>query len=78
MIKVTIELWPHGYEANKLLLGTILIANTGTGTKSRGNYDVVLMNKKHTKPLRIGRVENFPRLSKNVYHLLKKALENTL
>ena len=39
MIRVTIQLLPFGNEANARHLGTIDIANDGTGTAERGNEE---------------------------------------
>lgn len=38
MIKVTIELYPFGVEAEKRTIGEMFIANDGTGTHELGNY----------------------------------------
>lgn len=40
MIRVTIELVPHGNEFLKKTLGEISIINDGTGTEKKGNYYV--------------------------------------
>jgi uncharacterized protein involved in tellurium resistance len=39
MIRVTIELVPFGEEAYKKEIGSIIIANDGTGNQAIGNYD---------------------------------------
>lgn len=45
MIRVTIEKLPFGDESAKEILHTIIIANDGTGTSTRGNYNVRLQSK---------------------------------
>ncbi len=75
MLRVTIELLPHGSEAHKRHLGTIEIANTG-GTSTQGNYRARLS--KRGKPNQIwkaGEVINFPRKRLGAYDLLYRALE---
>ena len=76
MIKVTIELFPKGSEENSRLLGECYIANDGTGTVNRGNYDYVLFNKLKRK-FKSGKVSNFNRKNETVWKLLKKCLEDS-
>lgn len=38
MIKVTIDLWPFGYEENKRTLSEFYIANDGMGNMIKGTY----------------------------------------
>ncbi len=45
MIRITIELVPHGYEARKEVIAKAEIANDGTGTNIRGNYRYRLFKK---------------------------------
>lgn len=75
MIVVKIEL--HSARTGKVTeLGRLHIANDGTGTKSRGNYNVTKIGKRRRKlPPVTARVENFPRLSYSVFRLLRRALE---
>lgn len=40
MIYVRIELWPFGDRDRRAVLGEMVIANDGTGTKNIGNYNV--------------------------------------
>ena len=74
MIYVRIELWPHGFESEAKVLGRAYIANDGTGTEKRGNYDVILLGKtnKHAKRLKVG---DFPRKSHTAWKLLYLALK---
>lgn len=74
MIVVKIELWPLGLKHARRELGRIVIANDSTGDKSVGNYDAVLTQSKTNRLWKHVRVQNFPRLRKNVYSLLKEVL----
>lgn len=74
MIKVIIELWPHGFESRAKVLGTAFISNDGTGTDKRGNYDVNLFGKT-TRSFRHIRIRDFPRKSYTAWKLLYLALD---
>lgn len=75
MIKIILEMWPHGYEKNKYKLCEGRIGNDCTGTLTNGNYNVSLFGK-NNKLMKKGRVENFPRKRKHVWYLLYLALKN--
>ena len=55
-------------------IGRTILVNDGTGTRSRGNYHVAVMRKGSRQTLRNGRVEDYPRLSYNVWRLVSRAL----
>lgn len=62
-------------------LGRMIIANDGTGSYERGNYDAKVARKGVTdnrelwhKPLRTARVENYPRWSYTIWELVRRAL----
>lgn len=77
MIVVTIELWPKGIKSRRRELGRMLIDNQG-GTVKRGDYRVRVMRKgSETKVLREGEVNNYPRLSYNIWRLVCRALKGT-
>lgn len=42
MLKIIIELWPHGNEAEKKVIAEGIIANNGTGNPTYGNYCYLL------------------------------------
>ena len=74
MIRVTIELVSAitGKTSN---IGRMLIINDGTGSRLRGNYKVLVLKRgSDVVTQRSGRVENFPRLSYNVWRLVSRAL----
>lgn len=68
MIKVIVELWPRGDESKKKTLGTLSIANDGTGDSNIGNYQGVLVSE-YTNG-RKGRVFNFKRQEQSVWSLI--------
>lgn len=78
MIRITIELVPFGIESHKKLLGQAIISNNLTGTRQHGNYGYALSEKDGKTVLRQGYVNGFPRLSKDVWHLLKCVLDDAL
>ncbi len=81
MIVIKIELWPKGDGLRCRELGRAYIANVG-GTQKRGNYQVAVCRKGSTscpltgktKAAREGIVENYPRLSYNVWRLIIRSL----
>lgn len=73
MIKITIEVYPHGHAAEKYEIAHGYIMNDGTGTCARGNYRFGLF-KKVKRLWRSGTVTNFPRKSYPVWRLLYLAL----
>lgn len=78
MIRITVELLPHGDESRARVIGLATITNDGTGTDRQGNYKLRFWNG-GVLPWRTGRLEGFPRKSRNVWHLLQRFFgENTL
>ena len=77
MLRITIELLPHGSEKHKKPLGMAIITNDGTGNESSGNYDVKLYTW-HEPPRtwKTGRVELFPRKTRGPWDLLYRALRD--
>lgn len=53
----------------------IEIANDGTGTASRANYDVRLYARNDGRLVRTARVENWPRNAKPAWRLLQAGME---
>lgn len=75
MIRVNIEMWPRGDKSRAYHLGTVEIANDGTGSGDRGNY--MVRAARRDSPLRDWRreaVKDFPRRSLGPYDLLLRAL----
>lgn len=61
-----------GLESN---LGELRIANDGTGTATRGNYNVKLYSAgKKPRLIRTARIENWPRKSKTAWALVTEAV----
>lgn len=78
MLRVTIELLPHGDESKAEVVGVATIVNTGEGTAETGSYEVKLMKTakfaKRPGVWREGRVSGFPRLKLGPYDLLYRCL----
>lgn len=81
MIVVKIELHPASGGRPKLI-GKALIVNDGTSTTpKRGNYNVFVgrrddLGNIRGNPARTGRIENFPRLSYNVWRLVLRSIRS--
>lgn len=76
MLVIKIEVWPHGSEYNKKLLGTCKIVNNGNGTKEFGQYDCEFesfQNELRTH-LHRSQVKNHERYEESVWVLLMKAI----
>lgn len=70
MIRVTVELLPHGDEKGKRTLGVMEIANSRTGSEFVGDYEGVLVAE-YTSPVgRSGRVMQFHRKNQSVWSLV--------
>ncbi len=73
MIVVKIELH-SAITGQTTELGRLHIANDGTGTPERGNYNITKLGKR-CRRLSEARVENHPRKSYSVFRLVRRALE---
>lgn len=79
MIKITIEVIPPVFSGKKVkTIGRGIIINDGTGTHRRGNYKFGLGKIQNNYRWKTGEIKNFPRLSKNVWYLLKEVLDEAL
>lgn len=76
MIRITVELLPHGMELGKRTLGIAEISNDGTGTVERGNYKVTLSKwaPKERETWKETTVRFFPRTERGTWDLLYRAL----
>ena len=72
MIRVTVEMVPFGVEELATKLAILFIANDGSGSRTRGNYNYSISTGKKT--WRKGRIENFPRRSCSVWNLIYRVL----
>ena len=82
MLRVTIEIVPHGIEECARVIAKAAIINNGTGTAELGNYQVSLAGG-DGKPLRRrfwkkGSVLGFPREKRGAWDLLYLALAATV
>ena len=74
MLRVTIELVPRGIESRAKVIATGTIANTGTGTPTRGDYRIELRDAAGRK-WKSGSIAGFPRKRLLAWDLLYRALE---
>lgn len=74
MIRITIELLPHGYEEKKTIIATGKIVNDGTGSVSIGNYKYEL--ELYKQSWNHGEIKGFPRQEKNIWQLLREVLSS--
>lgn len=70
MLRVTVQLIPHGDESRARTLGVMEIANDGTGTTESGSYDGVLHAEYTGASGRAGRVTGFNRKAQSVWSLV--------
>lgn len=77
MIVVDVELNPGGLRGRGAgeNLCTVHVVNDGTGTRSRGNYDVRLYARGNGRLVRTARVENWPRNAKPAWRLIAAAMK---
>ena len=75
MLRVTVELVPHGIEERKETLATVEIANDRSGTLESGNYNVTARVADSDR-VRTGRVTEFPRLELGPISLVRRALSS--
>ncbi len=76
MVRVTVEMLPHGDESKRYLLGVADIANDGTGTITHGNYVSSFRYKDRVWATLV--VRGFPRKSRNVWYLLYECLREAV
>jgi hypothetical protein len=83
VLRVTIELVPHGDDSRAEKIGEAIIANDGTGTTNIGNYRARIQrfsrgkNKRALTPMRC-RVHGFARLTHGPWDLLYLILKEAL
>lgn len=77
MVRVTVEMIPQGDLNRKYRLGSFDIYNTGTNmSKRRGDYGIRSYSKSGAELVgRKGVINDWPRLSRPVMSLVRKALE---
>lgn len=79
MLKITIELYPLGFEKNKSTLGEMYIYNDGTGTSTNGNYKYKIFKKNSNKTIwKSGEIKNFNRKTSSAWDLLYLALDDVI
>jgi hypothetical protein len=75
MLRVTIELVPHGIEAAARPIATLLLANDGEGTYESGNYAYVYGYTDRDATMARGTIKKFPR-SQGAWALIRKILNS--
>ncbi len=75
MIVVFVEVWPKGNQSKAKTLGMAMVKNDATGSNTHGNYRVELVGKTN-RYRRQAVVADFPRKSRSVWELLRRALNN--
>ena len=78
MIRVTIEMVPYGDESRAKVLHVGVIANSGTGSQTHGNYWFSLSQRGTRKVWRKGAVEGFARKRLDAWYLLYRVLQEAL
>lgn len=79
MIRVTIEVLPGGDASLRRHVGTIEIANDGTGSEETGNYSIRLSKFGNPNQTWIrGVVKGFDRIKRGPYDLLLQCLDATV
>jgi hypothetical protein len=73
-VVVKVELHKGGIGGEVVDLATMHIINDGTGSTTRGNYNVRIIRKDKLISPKTGRVENYPRVSLHVFNLVARAL----
>lgn len=78
MIRITVELVSAIHPSRSKLLGVAIVANNGRRSAqtngARGDYAYAFSSGRNNRLWRKGTVENFPRKSLNVWHLLQRCL----
>jgi len=79
MIRVTIQMIPRGDESRARHMGTVEIANDGTGDQAIGNYKVRLSRMdSSTRAWKTGAIRGFNRKTRGPHDLLLLALLSTV
>jgi hypothetical protein len=78
MIRVTVEMVPHGNEKRAYVIGIGVIANDGTGNTRLGNYVYALnvIEGGATVKYQSGEIKGFRRLENSVWRLLYRCLND--
>jgi len=75
MLEIKIDLVPFGREAGRRTIGTVRIANDGTGDGVMGNYKYTLADEAAEIT---GELKKFKRIKGNAFHLLRDVLIKAL
>lgn len=81
MLRVRVEIVPHGVEAAAEVLDERFIGNDGTGGRATGSYDVYDADPRgkpyprHEREGWLGRIEDYPRSPEHRRYIAAKALK---
>ena len=76
MICITVKLVSARDGHTEILGSAVIVNDGGSATDKRGSYNAAFFGKRTW--LRQGRVENFPRKSLNIWHLISRSLNAAL
>jgi hypothetical protein len=80
VLRVTVELWPHGDHTSPQIIGTLVIANDGASpTPEVGHYNYVICGGNNDEPLRrSGTLQDFPRRRLGAWALIARVLQRVV
>ena len=81
VLRITIELLPHGDEDQAKLIAQANIVNNGSGTRDIGNYNYVLGEEHGSSNWKASSIEGFPRervAGLNVWDLVYRVLHDAV
>jgi hypothetical protein len=79
VLRITIEMVPHGDESRKRVIYVAKIINLLTGTKTRGDYGMIMYRGRSTKAIwKKCRINGFPRKQRNAWDLLYRGLREII
>ena len=78
MIEIQIRMVPRGMREEERPIGRVFIVNDGTGTETKGNYNVAfstILPDRRVRVWKSGKIKNHPRKAKSVWKLVKAAFD---
>ena len=79
MLRITIELVPHGVEERKEVIGVTTISNDATGTDTAGNYKYHVSKwGTGNRMWKAGKLAGFPRKRLGPWDLLYRVLKDVV
>ncbi len=79
MIRITVEMLPHGFERGKYHLGTAYITNDGTGDKNKASYTYRISRRgAPNSAWKKGIIKDFPKSRLLIWDLLFRVLKDAI